>query len=192
MIVVDTNLVAALLLQSSARDRAEAVFARDPRWAAPRLWRSELRNVLVRAVRLARMPLAAAELACAQAHALLQGREHDVEDAAVLRRATESGCTSYDCEFVALAEGLAVPLVTFDRQVLEAFPATAIHPERFGSGAFWGDRVSEAVARFAPGTMKRPTVAGRREGTRKELTGRGRERHGHAAWLPSLSGFSTR
>ena len=151
MIVADTNLVAAFFLNAPDRVLAQAVFARDPHWAAPLLWRSEMRNVLAGAMRRSELTLAAAEVICAGSEALLDGRQHHVDDGGVLQRAVKSGCTAYDCEFVALAEELRVPLVTFDRQVLAAFPATAIHPERFGSGAFWGDRVSEAMELFGPG-----------------------------------------
>ena len=46
----------------------------------------------------------------------------------VLRLATESGWSVYDCEFVALPQDLSVPLITLDKQVLAAFPnqATAL------------------------------------------------------------------
>ena len=36
-----------------------------------------------------------------------------------------SHCRSYDCEFVAAAQHLVVPLVTEDRALLVAFPAVA-------------------------------------------------------------------
>ena len=42
-----------------------------------------------------------------------------------------SGCTAYDCEFVALADVHQVPLVTVDRRILKAFPKLAISLERF-------------------------------------------------------------
>jgi predicted nucleic acid-binding protein len=48
-----------------------------------------------------------------------------------LQLAAESGCSAYDCEFVALARDLEVPLVTADRQLLAAFPSTAVSPEAF-------------------------------------------------------------
>jgi predicted nucleic acid-binding protein len=46
----------------------------------------------------------------------------------VLRLASASGCTAYDCEFVALALALEAPLVTSDRELLAAFPAVARSP----------------------------------------------------------------
>lgn len=49
----------------------------------------------------------------------------------VLALALRSGCPAYDREYVALAEGLDVPLVTFDREVLRAFPNRAITPQAF-------------------------------------------------------------
>jgi predicted nucleic acid-binding protein len=44
----------------------------------------------------------------------------------VLRAAVASGCSSCDCELVALATMLEVPLVTADRQGLKAFPDVAV------------------------------------------------------------------
>lgn len=52
----------------------------------------------------------------------------------VLRLAESSGCTAYDCEFVAVAQQFGVPLVTLDQKVLKAFPATAISLVQFTAG----------------------------------------------------------
>jgi predicted nucleic acid-binding protein len=49
----------------------------------------------------------------------------------VLALVPTSPCSAYDLEFVALAQSLDVPFVTFDRQVLAAFPAVALHPQDF-------------------------------------------------------------
>ncbi len=54
-----------------------------------------------------------------------------VDTAEVLSLAAESGCSAYDCEFVALARNLGVSLVTSDREVLKAFPAIAVPLERY-------------------------------------------------------------
>jgi len=62
----------------------------------------------------------------ADAEALLKNQEYLVASPDVLALAIQSGCTAYDCEYVALAEALDVPLVTEDRDVLRAFPARAV------------------------------------------------------------------
>jgi hypothetical protein len=61
----------------------------------------------------------------------LVNHEHDVVMHDVVMLALRSGCSAYNCEYVALAQGLGVPLVTFDREVLRAFPDLAIAPEAF-------------------------------------------------------------
>ncbi len=58
--------------------------------------------------------------------AMLRQTEFAVDSRTILERAVESGCTAYDCEYVALAEALGVPLVTSDKQVLAAFPELAV------------------------------------------------------------------
>ena len=57
--------------------------------------------------------------------------EFEVPSAQVLALASESGCSAYDCEFVALADYLHVPLATHDGALLRAFPETAKNVERF-------------------------------------------------------------
>ena len=47
MIVVDTNLLVYLYVRGQRSAQADAVYHRDQEWAAPMLWRSEFRNVLV-------------------------------------------------------------------------------------------------------------------------------------------------
>ena len=126
MIVVDTNDVAGLFLPSAWSKKAEKLLADDSEWAAPLLWRSEFRNILATYVRTNRLELDTALTIAETAEALFAGREFSVDSAAVLRLAAQSRCTAYDAEFVALAQHLAVRLVTLDGQVIDAFSAVAV------------------------------------------------------------------
>ena len=131
MIVVDSNMVCFYALPGVRTPAADRLRTRDPHWCVPLLWRSEFRNVVVGLVRRGAIDLVAAQELVALTEAMLQESEFAVDSAAVLARATESGCTAYDCEYVVLAEDLGVPLVTSERQLLAAFPARAVAPERY-------------------------------------------------------------
>ena len=134
MIVVDTNVVAGLWLPTTATAASERLLARDPDWAAPLLWRSEFRNVLAGYIRRGALDLSRAARIAEDAERHLSGHEYQVASHEVLQRVTRSPCSAYDCEFVALAEELDVPLLTNDRQVLSAFPSVARRPEAFLAG----------------------------------------------------------
>ncbi len=131
MIVVDTNLIGYLFLPSERSSQADRVLRKDPLWAAPVLWRSELRNVLAHYIRREQMSVEGALEIMAEALDVLQDHEYEVPSLPVLRLAASSACSAYDCEFVALAQDLRVPLVTVDGQVLKDFPSTAVPPEVF-------------------------------------------------------------
>ena len=131
MIVADTNLIAYFLLPSGQSAEAEAVFRKDQEWAAPYLWRSELRNVLTQYLKRRVLSLRQALDVMAEAETLLHGREFSPSSEPIIRFAAASGCSAYDCEFIALAERLGVSLVTSDSQVLGAFAETAISPAKF-------------------------------------------------------------
>ncbi len=125
MIVVDTNIIAYLYLPNSLSVAAEKLLDREPEWAAPLLWRSELRNVLAAQITRRSMTLDHAFAIQREAEDLLTGNEYEVDSLSVLRLAAGSGCSAYDCEFAALAEALGISLYTADRQLLKAFPRLA-------------------------------------------------------------------
>ena len=125
MIVVDTTVLAYLLIPGKRTEAAEALLVADPHWAAPRLWRSELRNVLATYVRNNLIELADASALFGRASALIGADEYEVDTQDVLRLAKESGCSGYDCEFIAVAEYLDVKVVTSDAKLAKAFPRRA-------------------------------------------------------------------
>jgi predicted nucleic acid-binding protein len=133
VIVADTNLLVYLYVRGQRTVQAEAVLVRDPVWAAPLLWRSEFRNSLAGLVRAREIDLDDAVRMTHDAERRMTGSEFSVASQQVLRLATRSRCSAYDCEFVALAQDLGVPFVTTDRQVLGAFPSTAVSPADFGA-----------------------------------------------------------
>lgn len=131
MIVADTNLIAYFYLAGPHATAARATHLRDADWVAPRLWRSEFRSVLAKAARSGDLSWAETAEIVEAAEERMLGGEFDVGSAQVLRLAEASPCSAYDCEFVALAKELRVPLVTADRDVLRAFPNVAVSPEAF-------------------------------------------------------------
>lgn len=133
MIVADTNLLVYLYVHGQRTRAAEAVLSRDAAWAAPLLWRSEFRNTLTGLVRRRALAVEDAIEVVDAAEQLMAGREYSVVSHRVLHLAARSGCSAYDCELVALAQDLAVPLITSDRALLRAFPRATVTPETFGS-----------------------------------------------------------
>lgn len=122
MIVADVNLLAYLYLPGKFSERAEDLLLRDSEWAVPRLWRSEFSNILATYMRQDLLSLDDALTIHRRACALVSASEYDVPAAEVLRLAKSSGCSAYDCEYVALAEHLNVMLVSGDAKLRKAFP----------------------------------------------------------------------
>ena len=133
MIIADTNLIAYLLIRGQRTAEAEAVYRKDPMWAAPRLWRSEFRNVLVLSLRRKLIGMDEAFEAVERAERLMEGQEFEVESSRVLRLAATSGCSAYDCEFVVLAQNLGVFLVTSDQALITKFKPTVVSMATFCS-----------------------------------------------------------
>ena len=126
MIVADTNLLAYLLIPGTFTARAERMFLEDPDWAAPRLWRSELRNVLSTYVRAKSMAITDAAALYGRAASIIGADEYEVDTLDVFTLSKQGGCSAYDCEFVALAGFLDVKLVTTDSKLVKAFPGRAM------------------------------------------------------------------
>jgi len=131
MIVVDANVLVPFLVPGPETAESEAVFTKDPDWAGSALLRNELRNVLAVHVRLNKLSLEDALAAAAEFEEVFGENTIDVRSDTVLKLSVQSGCTAYDCEYVALAEVLRVPLVTHDKAILKAFPEIAVRPAQF-------------------------------------------------------------
>ncbi len=126
MIVADTNIIAYLYLPTAQTDDVVALLHKDPHWIAPLLWRSEFRNVLTLYVRKGIIDLATAIAMQSQAEKHLADNEYTINSMDVLSLASGSGCSAYDCEFIALAKSLRLKLVTGDRKLIQLFPEIAM------------------------------------------------------------------
>lgn len=128
--VVDTNIVAYHLLGTpdfSAEIRRFWEGAGE--LLAPASWEAEIANVIGVSVRAGVLPAGDAGVRLDQAAGL------GIHSVAVwtlwqgaVQRAIESRVAVYDTLFVELAEREHVPLITFDRQILTAFPEIARRP----------------------------------------------------------------
>ena len=126
MIVVDTNVLAYLLLPYEFSSQADALFTRDAEWVAPILWRSEFRNLLAGYVRRKTLTFDEVLKVQAEAEALLAGNEYEVDSRRVLELVRDSSCSAYDCEFIALAIRFGTKVVTMDGKMLKEFPQHAV------------------------------------------------------------------
>jgi predicted nucleic acid-binding protein len=127
MIVVDSNVIAYCFISTPKfTEAARALLVSDQNWNAPLLWRSEFRNILLKYVRVNLLSLSDATQLQLEAEDLMKNTEFHVDSEQVLELANQSGCTAYDCEFIAVAKTLGAKLVTADKQVLRAFPGIAV------------------------------------------------------------------
>lgn len=133
MIVADTNLIAYFLIKSGFTPDARAVYQKDPEWIAPVLWRSEFRNVLTQSLRRGFLTLDEILGIMQRAERLMKDNDYHMDSSPVLRLAASSGCAAYDCEFVALALDLGLPLVTTDRALIKKFEPAVVSMKTFCS-----------------------------------------------------------
>jgi predicted nucleic acid-binding protein len=131
MIVVDTNVIASMWVPNDMDEWVYKVLKKDDDWVAPLLWRSKFRNVLSLYLRKDILEFSVVLQAIEEAEQLMDANEFEVNSTQVMSLVSNSSCSAYDCEFIALADDLNVPLVTFDKKILREFPDIAIHPEEF-------------------------------------------------------------
>lgn len=127
-IVADTNVLSELFLPGASASAVAACWSDDQDWRLPPLWMSEFRHVLLKYLRVGQIQLSDALEILEEAHHLLLFQTMPVDSGAALKLAHTRGCSSYDAEFVVLAQQLGCPLLTFDRKLLQLFPDLAVQP----------------------------------------------------------------
>jgi len=139
VIVADTNLVAYLLIQGERTEAARRVWARDPDWRLPTLWRSEFLSVLTVSARSGVITTEQAYEAWNIATVMFADSEDEPAGEEVLAVAHRLGISAYDAQFVAVAEKREAVLVTGDRRLRQACGEGAVAIEEFGSQEFLED-----------------------------------------------------
>jgi predicted nucleic acid-binding protein len=125
VIVVDANILAYYYLPGPFTTAARELLRAEPDWAAPLLWRSELRSVLTGYLRRGELSVEEARGIQSEAEDLMRDNEYEMDSASVVDLVGRCDCSAYDCEYVALAVQLGTRLVTMDAKVLQSFPQVA-------------------------------------------------------------------
>lgn len=129
MIVVDANVLIYELVGEEPRAEETDVLAEaEPDWSAPLLIMSELRNALTTLYRQERIVLSEAQELVREAEQMIGASLFEVSSEEVLELVGRSDRSAYDCEYVALARRLEVPLLTYDQAVQADFPEIATAP----------------------------------------------------------------
>jgi predicted nucleic acid-binding protein len=131
VIVVDTKVIAYITFATERSSVVASLHERNPVWEAPILWKSEFLNVLSLYYRKKLIDPAEALDALDYAERLMSKRSHQVSPQVIVELIINSTCSSYDCEFVALAQELGTILITYDKKILHEFPTIAMKPEDY-------------------------------------------------------------
>jgi len=130
MLVVDTNLVIALVVTHPLHDSAKTLLQKDPDWHLPDWWQIELSNALRNYHRSGQLDTAEALAALQQGIALTpQGNTHAVDLENSLQIACVSNISSYDARFISLARSFGKELVTEDARLRRACPGDTLSLE---------------------------------------------------------------
>lgn len=129
MIVVDTNVIAYLLIRGDKSEASDRLQQMDSDWVAPHLWQDEFLNILCTYERNGLLDATVAAEILKDALTLMDGMAYDIPPNQVLSAARRTGCSGYESQFIALAEELGVKFYTNDRKILTACPGLAFAPE---------------------------------------------------------------
>ncbi len=122
MLLVDTNIVAYLLIDGDFTDAARRLHQSDPDWRSEAFLMIEFTNVLAASIASRRMTLQLAEDFLSKTNALLEGKLTRIPHAAALAIAVRFRVSAYDARFLALANQLGSRLVTEDAKLRAAAP----------------------------------------------------------------------
>lgn len=121
MLLVDTNVLAYLLIEGDRTPAAQALYERDPDWRSEAFILVEFSNVLATYVRTRALTAEESLELLARAQAMMPSlascsHAHALETAAQLR------ISAYDGRFISVAKDLGLKLITEDAKLRTAAP----------------------------------------------------------------------
>ena len=131
MIVVDANVVAYLVIPGDLTAHARRLRSVDDEWYVPPLFSHEWLSVVGRYVRGGYFDRDTAVRHYRRGVALVRIAPGTIDPLDVLNLVARSGCSSYDCQYVACAMDWNTRLVTLDKAVLEQFPDVSVSLKQF-------------------------------------------------------------
>ena len=122
MVVVDTNILAYLLIAGDHTNEAQALFARDAEWKSEAFVLVEFSNILATYHRTGGLSRTHAENLLNEAEIRMHSLVN-LPHITALRTAQQFAISAYDARFLATAEILGARLVTEDTKLRSAAPA---------------------------------------------------------------------
>jgi predicted nucleic acid-binding protein len=126
MIVVDTNILAYLFIAGEKTALAQQLFQREPVWITPAIWPHEFLNVLASFVKFGGGTIEEARNIWQQSQRFMAGRVVETNLAQALELAVLHDLSTYDAQYVTLAQNKQCLLVTEDKKLTGKLPGTAV------------------------------------------------------------------
>jgi predicted nucleic acid-binding protein len=122
VIVVDTNVLAYLLIEGDRSTEAQALYARDADWRSEAFLLVEFSNILATYERSKALSTASAFELLASAERVVAGLVN-LPHSRALQLASRFGVSAYDARFLGAAQTLGAKLVTEDERLRKAAPS---------------------------------------------------------------------
>src|SRR5258708_1090088 len=115
MIIVDTDVLVYYLIEGERTAQAHRLKKWDADWRAPALWRSEFVSVINKYVKARIYDLKRAGQVLNLAELTYGNIDMKVDMQSVLNLAVNTGASTYDAHFLALAQSSGRPLITGEK-----------------------------------------------------------------------------
>lgn len=131
MIVIDTCIVFHLFNETMLNKLTQNLIAKTPHIILPPIWQEEYANILVKQNRKSPLPSHILLESYSQVVDQLSPHEIPVNKQQALRIALEHNISSYDAQFVELAQRYAIWLITEDVELLKKAKSSTLSIEEY-------------------------------------------------------------